>query len=275
MNLVRKLVKAWPFRGRGRIIALLSLLIRINGNTVHRDLTTGIRTSFDISNWVGRLQYFDLYENVLLDLIEKSVSPGDTVIDVGANTGYLSAHMARSVGKKGVVHSFEPSAPMFRQLAEFADRANQHGYNVHAQKFAIWDEPGIARLTISDSVNIGWISSVDGFMNPSSIVNAEMVERIRLDDYIDKHLDSPPSVIKIDVEGAEYFVLAGLSEFFETGSRPLIICEIAPTAFKHFGKQPEDLFTYMLSYGYSAFDFDGEKVQASDLRGTTNVVFRA
>jgi FkbM family methyltransferase len=275
MNLVRKLIKAWPFRGRGRIIALLSLLIGVRGSTVHRNLATGIRNEFNISIFMERLQYFDLYENVLLDLIESSVSPGDTVIDVGANTGYLSAHMARAAGKNGTVHSLEPSAPMFKKLTTFADRANKHGYNVRAHKFAVWDEPGEARITISDSDNIGWISSVDGFMNPSSIVNAEMVERIRLDEYIDKNMDSAPSVIKIDVEGAEYFVLAGLSGLFEGGSRPLIICEIAPSAFKHFGKEPEDLFTYMLGYGYSATDFDGKKIGAADLRGTTNVIFRA
>lgn len=69
-------------------------------------------------------------------------------------------------------------------------------------------------------------------------------------------------------------MLAGLSRFFETGSRPLIICEIAPSAFKHFEKQSEDLFAYMFNYGYSAFDLDGEKVEVSDLHGTTNVVFR-
>lgn len=71
---------------------------------------------------------------------------------------------------------------MFRHLTEFAGRANQHEYSVHTKRFAIWDEPGTVHITISDSVNIGWISPVDGFMNPSRIVDEELVTRVRLDD---------------------------------------------------------------------------------------------
>ena len=218
--------------------------------------------------------YFGFIEVDLLSVIARELQPGDTAIDVSANIGMISAHMAGAVGITGYVHSLEPSARVFGRLKTFAALANRSGYNIRTEKQAVWDAPGTANMTYSNN-NIGWICSVDGFMNPLSVVNEESVPRIRLDEYIEQHVENIPKVIKIDVEGAEYFVLQGLSQFFDEGHRPVIICEVAPSAFQHFGKLPEDIFTYMGTYGYTASAINGQKVTSDDLTATTNVVWRA
>src|SRR5262249_24017271 len=54
------------------------------------------------------LSRFGVYEIAGTRLIESSLSPGDTFIDVGANGGYYSLLAARLVGLSGHVYAFEP-----------------------------------------------------------------------------------------------------------------------------------------------------------------------
>ena len=56
------------------------------------------------------------YITILLckDILKK----GDIAIDIGANVGYFSAIFNQSVGKNGVVHSFEPNPEVSELLQE-------------------------------------------------------------------------------------------------------------------------------------------------------------
>jgi protein-L-isoaspartate O-methyltransferase len=49
-------------------------------------------------------------------LLREIISPGMTVIDVGANIGFYTAFMANIVGEKGRVYAFEPSPHNFNLL---------------------------------------------------------------------------------------------------------------------------------------------------------------
>jgi hypothetical protein len=53
--------------------------------------------------------------------------------------------------------------------------------------------------------------------------NTIEVEAITLDDFVQRH--DPPTLIKIDVEGAEAGVLRGSERIFEQ-SKPVLICEV-------------------------------------------------
>jgi hypothetical protein len=45
-----------------------------------------------------------------------AVRAGDTVFDVGANTGYYTVLFSHLVGRRGCVHGFEPVAPTMTYL---------------------------------------------------------------------------------------------------------------------------------------------------------------
>src|SRR5215469_2316955 len=53
------------------------------------------------------------YDIILCDFLERNLTPGDTVLDVGANVGYIAAVAASRVGSVGEVHSFEPLRECF------------------------------------------------------------------------------------------------------------------------------------------------------------------
>jgi predicted methyltransferase len=61
------------------------------------------------------------YEPHELTTFRSIVKPGDVVADVGANVGYLTAHMADLVGPEGRVHAFEPSLTPLQYLRKVSE----------------------------------------------------------------------------------------------------------------------------------------------------------
>ena len=58
----------------------------------------------------------DAYEPYTLELFQRAINPGSTVLDLGAHHGYFSLLAARWVGKEGKVYAFEPAPENFQIL---------------------------------------------------------------------------------------------------------------------------------------------------------------
>ena len=58
-----------------------------------------------------------VWEEYETQIFKETISPGDVVLDIGANIGYYSLIAARLVGDTGKVHAFEPE-PNSRDLLE-------------------------------------------------------------------------------------------------------------------------------------------------------------
>ena len=59
--------------------------------------------------------YYGSYAVPIVETMKRTLRPGDTFLDVGANIGYLSAIAAGLVGVTGQVHCFEPVPDYFRE----------------------------------------------------------------------------------------------------------------------------------------------------------------
>src|SRR6266550_8273543 len=71
-------------------------------------------------------------------LLREILSPGDVVVDVGANIGIWSEFLSRCVGSAGVIHSFEPSPENFKRLLA----ATHELCNVRAIQAAVGEKSG-------------------------------------------------------------------------------------------------------------------------------------
>ena len=136
------------------------------------------------------------------------VSPGDLCFDIGANLGNRT-RCFRHMGCKVV--AVEPQARCFRRLQkEFGGDSN-----VHLVNCAVGREPGEATLHLSTNHVLASLSTA--FMErtkesgrfKSTWNGTEKVQVTTLDELISEFGD--PAFIKIDVEGFEAEVLAGLS----------------------------------------------------------------
>jgi len=191
------------------------------------------------------------YDLTLFRLFRKTLSPGDIVLDVGANVGYVSAVAATYVGTTGEVHGFEPLKICFNRLNVLSTLNPE--YRFIFNNVAVGEEEGVLPISYDPRGESRNASLVPGEMG----VVTENVPVRRLDAYIKANITSPERIrrIKIDVEGYEFPVLKGMEEFFsQTQHRPLIVCEVKPWDLKRLGYSLEEFDGYMKRFGYLPYD---------------------
>ena len=183
----------------------------------------------------------------LFRLARELVHEGDVVWDVGANVGLFTFAAAHRCGSAGAVLAAEADewlVGLLRRSSALQPRGAAP-VTVVAAAIAAADGPrsfSLARRSRAANHLAGYGTSQTGGERESREVMA-----VTLDSLLHSH--RPPSVVKIDVEGAELEVLSGARRVLET-HRPLVLCEV--------GAACEAQVTSLLkSLGYSLFD--GEK----------------
>lgn len=220
--------------------------------------------------------YYGFYEPLVTHAMARLLHQGDTFIDVGANMGYLTAIAAGLVGRQGQVHSFEPVREDFEKLKMLADMNPE--YQIYCNQYGLGEREEFADMNVSNFW-VGWNTLVAVAMADKDRKETVRVKMGRLDDYLLEHERTIGSValIKIDVEGYEYYVLKGLERFFQSvAKKPPIICEVSPNYFRRLRLKLEDLIGYMNEYGYRAFSLIDLKTQVdlTSLKQSTDVLFR-
>jgi FkbM family methyltransferase len=153
------------------------------------------------------------------------LSPGDLVIDVGANLGYYSLLAAALVGSRGRVVAFEPNPSVRARLLEHvALNAQQRVITVSDAALGARDaettlyvparaaESGLASLQLTPAL-------IDRM--PSAV----SVPLKRLDSCVSTAALGTARVLKIDVEGGETDVLAGATAWLSSSPPAHIVCE--------------------------------------------------
>jgi FkbM family methyltransferase len=152
----------------------------------------------------------DFYEAELLDALRGELSPGDVVIDVGANIGNHTVYFAKVAGCR--VAAFEAHPVVFGFLQDNV-RLNGLEGRVDAYHLAVSDAEGRVSMVAELDNNLG---ATRFGMDADGTVRA-----VRLDDM---DLPHPVRLMKIDVEGMEVEVLRGAHDLIAR-DRPLIVCE--------------------------------------------------
>ncbi|HUY26811.1 MAG TPA: FkbM family methyltransferase [Candidatus Binataceae bacterium] len=220
----------------------------------------------DFSDFVQRQIFFGgLFEPIESYLFLKMIAPGMTVFDVGANCGQYTLLAASAVGASGSVHSFEPVPETFGILEEHV-RLNQFD-NVIVNQAALWSEATDLSLGSEPGapVQSGRWSAGFAAMNPSAVT----VRALRLDDYVREHAITRIDLIKMDIEGAEPFMLEGARESLAR-FRPAFLMEVNREALARLDSTPERLWDEFKALGYSAFAIGQSRRQsgpASDFHG--------
>ena len=175
------------------------------------------------------------WESWVTKWLVDNINPGDTFLDVGANTGYY-AFLAASLGAK--VTAFEPN-PDYYDALRTSNKFNSaiKGLTVDIFQYALSDRTAFAKLTIPEHLH-GSATIRGGIgdqWNPREIV----VTTIALDSFA---FSNGPMIIKLDVEGAEELVWRGMQKTLAR-HKPLITLEWTP------GTYSQDFFEELQSYG--------------------------
>jgi FkbM family methyltransferase len=189
-----------------------------------------------------------------IEYLPKFVSSGDRVVDVGANHGLYSYHLSRLVTDGGAVHAFEPVPLNLKILSHTIARHKLSNVVVHPCACGDKAETATFCVPVRYGVPFLWIARQggDGLKFPCEVV--------RLDDVITDRV----SFVKIDVEGAELFVLRGAQRILRE-DRPVVLIE-AVGETSNYGYLQQDVFDFLASMGYRFFlgRGGGEQLQARD-----------
>jgi FkbM family methyltransferase len=172
---------------------------------------------------------------------------GDVVYDVGAHRGWLTVPISHLIGHNGFLFSFEPSR---RNLEPLKSAAQQHGLpNIEIVAAAVYHSTG---QTVDLFENA--FSATDSLYFGRQAGKKTSVSTIALDDFLGL-TKLPPSLIKLDIEGAEHDALIGATELISV-HQPLIIME--------FRKSDRRALRWLVEREYSAYSLrDYEQVLPS------------
>jgi FkbM family methyltransferase len=197
---------------------------------------------------VGRYLYFGgTFEPSETAFIGRHLRTGMTMIDVGANLGYHTTRAARLVGSTGRVLAIEPDPYNFALLMR---NVQTNGLdNVLAENVALGAQPGRATLFRSPG-NLG-----DHRLFASAEERREAVEVpvVRLDDLCREHAMERVDLVKMDVQGYEPLVLAGMSRTLADNPHALVITEFWPHGMEAAGSSAEAFFQLISAPGFAAY----------------------
>jgi FkbM family methyltransferase len=188
--------------------------------------------------WLGS------YEPEKMTLAATLVRSGDTVFDIGANVGIYTLLFSQAVGDHGHVVALEPSSRNIDFLRQHL-RLNEVG-NVSVIEAAASATTGTARFDATGDPCTGHLATDGAFEVPTMTVD----EIVRAD-------DRRPTLLKIDVEGAELDVLAGADMTLQQ-LRPRVLLATHSTRLK------EACVDYLGRRGYRIAPVIGTSVAAAD-----------
>jgi len=195
-----------------------------------------------ISHYAGGLIAKGEYEPEVTFLIKDKLKRGDTFIDIGANVGYFSRLASKIVGKEGRVYSFEAEPNNFHALCLNTETQD----NVVTLNFAVSNKTDIVNMNRSDRASSHSLLKTSQDLDGSTF----QIPTITISDFIsDYHDATDVQFVKIDVEGAELYVLSGLRDLIKEqkirtilieyhkiilGSEPNIDLELFGLLFKNY-----------------------------------------
>lgn len=185
--------------------------------------------------------------------------PDDLVWDIGASVGLFSVH---AVGAASQVVAFEPDPATFERLRQNV-QLNGSADRIDCRREALGDKAGQVALR-TDGLG-GNAPSVADLGRHAGVTEAVMTT---VDQLIDAGVPAP-TVLKIDVEGAELLVLRGGRGLFTSTRAPrLIFLEVHPHFLPAFGATAADVDSLLSAHGYdvAARQVRGDQVHVIAMR---------
>jgi FkbM family methyltransferase len=205
----------------------------------------GITVYADPTKTIGRsILTTGVYDLTVSETLARLITPGDTVIDAGANIGYMTLLSAMAAGSTGTVLAFEPHPDLFPIIQQnlMATKARYRVAHAELHNEALGAEPGIARLQLPSG-----FTANDGIAQIVSTVDAETPSIAVTVNTLDAILgQKSATVLKLDVEGFELQVLQG-------SIRAIAEKRIRHIVFEDHNSEQSDVVRFLQDHGYHVY----------------------
>lgn len=183
-----------------------------------------------------------------IDVIRSLMQKDVVFVDVGASIGWHSLIAAQQGAR---VYAFEPHPVLYRTLCRNVHENNLAGSIEPIQK-AVGDRDATVSFHLhplnagsSGLFSTGTAVQVAGVTLDSAILRAD--------------------VVKVDAEGCEVRILAGMQNLVKR-SRPTLICECSPASLRQAGHSPLDLYDALVDTGFQSISVIDDGTECHDRR---------
>jgi FkbM family methyltransferase len=207
----------------------------------------------NINEDVGRSIWLESeYEPVETAFWIRNIRPNDVCVDVGANIGYFTLLFSSLTAPAGRVFSFEPVQSNVR-LMKASIELNQIK-NVQVESIALADRDGATEFSVSTD---GAYSSLVNTGRKAEAAKVQICME-RFETYARKNDIDKIDILKVDVEGAEGLVIAGMGRFLERSSAsPRIIqLELTDDNCAAYNMTAQSIADTVVNHGYKMFVVD-------------------
>jgi len=210
----------------------------------------GIKYSLDLRETIDFATYFSAWEPETMEFINRYVSEGDWIIEIGSNVGIHTLLLAKKSAENGKVIAFEPTDFAHGKLLVNINLNPSLRKNISVRKQFVTDK----KLSVpSTAIRSSYRMNLIPIMSDTNIDQkiAISIDELSTTDEL-KALD----ILKVDVDGFELKILQGAIATIEK-FLPIIYIELDKTFLNLNGDSPEAIFHFLLPMGYSAYFADG------------------
>lgn len=189
-----------------------------------------------------QIAFTGFYELLMSRWVTKiAQSEGGLMVDAGANIGYFSL-LWSSAGSGNRVEAFEASPRVFPMLKENIEKNADVADRINLHNNALGAESSEMEFDVGPADQDGW----GGLVNQTSEQSVK-VQVTRLDQ---KLADLDVTLLKVDVEGADTWVLQGASQLLEGRRIKYITWEQNLTRMAALGIAEGEALKLVRDYGY-------------------------
>ena len=246
-RLARVVYRAIPFRSL-RQAGFAAYAKAVRSRVVEADVD-GARYELHLGELIDLALYLQQFEPAVRAAIRRITKPGMTVLDIGANIGAHTLLFSSLVGPTGRVVAFEPTDFAYAKLEK--NLLLNPALRVEPVRIALAE---CTMLQQQVDFRSSWQT------NGGRTNGVSTVDMIRLDDWAEAHRLLRVDVIKLDVDGYEYPVIAGgMATIART--RPTFIIEATGL---HFSDPARNPFEGLRSLDYRFWDLAGKEMLTFD-----------
>jgi FkbM family methyltransferase len=245
LNLLLRLLK------KTKLLNYVNFLVKtkVNGRSVRIPIkgSMGFENVFLVEAWFSNL----------INILTRDFENKDIFVDVGVNVGQTMLKV-KSVRSDLNYIGFEPNSACVYYVNELIRVNEFEGVSIYP--VGLGGENGIVKL-YADNVYASGATVIKNFRKKGKEIKYELNIVVYKGDEFLLNKDSNIKVIKIDVEGFESEVLAGMIGTIQL-HRPVIICEVLPVYDKNNSERFErqiKLQEILKANGYNVYLINEEK----------------
>jgi FkbM family methyltransferase len=192
-----------------------------------------------------------VYEKETSDLIISHLPKNGVFADIGANIGSISLLVSKK--RPDVTSLCVEASPRIYDYLKFNFEINGLSNSILINK-ALADKDGDILTFTRDAQQFG-----KGYIGDANSSATEKVETIKLDTLLLQAGIKTPDVIKVDIEGYEYYGFKGAENLLTSAGAPSIVFEFDSWAEKRTpGLKPGMAQQLLLDYGYALYTIEAD-----------------